>query len=284
MLRHLKMEFRRQQANQIEAKQTTHDDNNQELNVVDKSLTNTTTTATTKHRRVRGRRSSKPMMEKKRRARINQCLDILKSYVLNDSNNLIQLGIDASSRENQTEETIAKHILTSSGLINRHRGRKNTNKLEKADILELTVDYVRRLHLQRNELIEMNQHNNNNRLTTTITSPLSLNLQAPYYQKNEAKTNCIGLQANIFPSPSPPPSSASSSPQPLLSITSMNQQQINCCPTNNNNNYLNVLDLSVTKANCLTANNNWQNVKLYPKNGIVHAQTITRNGSIDFRT
>ena len=39
-------------------------------------------------KRVRGRRSSKPQMEKRRRARINECLDILKSYVLTDSDNL----------------------------------------------------------------------------------------------------------------------------------------------------------------------------------------------------
>lgn len=104
-------------------------------------------------KRVRGRRSSKPQMEKRRRARINECLDILKSYVLTDSSNLNRLGIDLAASENQDEETIARSILKSSGLINRHRGRKNPNKLEKADILELTVDYVRRLHEQRNELL-----------------------------------------------------------------------------------------------------------------------------------
>lgn len=110
---------------------------------------------TKQQKRVRGRRSSKPAMEKRRRARINECLNILKSYVLNDSTNLNRLGIDLTAGENQLdEESIACHILKSSGLINRHRGRKNPNKLEKADILELTVDYVRRLHEQRDELLQ----------------------------------------------------------------------------------------------------------------------------------
>lgn len=112
-------------------------------------------------KRVRGRRSSKPQMEKRRRARINECLDILKSYVLTDSSNLNRLGIDLSASENRDEETIARNILKSSGLINRHRGRKNPNKLEKADILELTVDYVRRLHEQRNELLTVTSNHQN---------------------------------------------------------------------------------------------------------------------------
>lgn len=99
-------------------------------------------------------------MEKRRRARINECLDILKSYVLNDSTNLTRLGIDLSGTENQLdEESIARQILKSSGLINRHRGRKNPNKLEKADILELTVDYVRRLHEQRDQLLSVSGSN-----------------------------------------------------------------------------------------------------------------------------
>lgn len=92
-------------------------------------------------------------MEKRRRARINECLDTLKSYVLKDSNNLNHLGVDTTASENQDEETIARTILKSSGLINRHKGRKNPSKLEKADILELAVDYVRRLNDQRDFLL-----------------------------------------------------------------------------------------------------------------------------------
>lgn len=122
-------------------------------------------------RRVRGRRSSKPQMEKRRRARINQCLDILKSYVLTDSTNLSQLGIDITLlNENKDEESIARTILKSSGLINRHRGRKNPNKLEKADILELTVDYVRRLHEQRARLINDQSSSHTSKPPSSLSS------------------------------------------------------------------------------------------------------------------
>ncbi|XP_064460215.1 transcription factor HES-4-like [Ornithodoros turicata] len=62
-----------------------------------------------------GRRVSKPLMEKRRRARINQCLSQLKSLLLNNTRN------DSP----------------------RH------SKLEKADILEMTVCHLQALHRQR---------------------------------------------------------------------------------------------------------------------------------------
>lgn len=167
-------------------------------------------------RRVRGRRSSKPMMEKRRRARINQCLDILKSYVLTDSTNLTQLGIDATTRENHDEETIARNILKSSGLINRHRGRKNPNKLEKADILELTVDYVRRLH----QRLVRGDNARPPVCGSSMSSPLTLDLSP--IDSNIRQVKHIALKPAGAP-PSPPPSSASNSPQPLLSISSNSQ-------------------------------------------------------------
>lgn len=205
-------------------------------------------------RRVRGRRSSKPQMEKRRRARINECLDILKSYVLNDATNLSELGIDATARENQDEETIARSILKSSGLIHRHRGRKNPNKLEKADILELTVAYVRKLHTQRDHWMCVGQSKLvGSTLNATVnrqlqqsalvgkataafplTSPLLLNL--PELNGNQ---HTAALQ------PTPPPSSASSSPQPLLSISN---NISNAVTTNSNASVLgDVLDLSDSK-------------------------------------
>lgn len=156
-------------------------------------------------RRVRGRRSSKPAMEKRRRARMNQSLDELKFYVLNDQNNLRRLGIDASSIENMDEETVARTMLKSSGLIHRHRGRKNPNKLEKADILELTVDYVRMLLKQTA----------GHRVAPSVPLTLSLPL-----------TDQARLSLQAIP-PSPPNSlgsSGSPTPQPLLAI-SANQQQ-----------------------------------------------------------
>lgn len=60
-----------------------------------------------------GGKISKPLMEKKRRARINQCLSQLKMIV-----------VDSAGEQTQ----------------------KNKCKLEKADILELTVKYVKKLH------------------------------------------------------------------------------------------------------------------------------------------
>lgn len=255
MLRHLKM--KRQLDSAALSASSTLNNNNSINSAVNQQINNTTTAVSkqcnvkvvdekqpisgNQQRRVRGRRSSKPQMEKRRRARINQCLDILKSYVLTDSTNLSQLGIDTLSNENKDEESIARTILKSSGLINRHRGRKNPNKLEKADILELTVDYVRRLHEQRAQLInqshkptpsslyssseaspspsasvsgvsknKLNLPYTNNRSKLPLTSPLTLNLSAIDGRAH------IGLQATPL---SPPPSSASSSPQPLLSIS-----------------------------------------------------------------
>lgn len=180
-------------------------------------------------KRVRGRRSSKPQMEKRRRARINECLDILKSYVLKDTSNLNRLGIDLTASENQDEETIARSILKSSGLINRHRGRKNPNKLEKADILELTVDYVRRLHEQRDELSQLcaesyghqQQPRHHNRcqmyaaqvVPAHLNQPLTLDLSPKSRSLEGRATPPPSLQAYVPPPNTPltPPSSSGSS-------------------------------------------------------------------------
>ncbi|GAB0095378.1 BHLH domain-containing protein [Sergentomyia squamirostris] len=63
------------------------------------------------------RKIRKPLMEKKRRARINESLDILKEILLRNAT-----------------------------LFPLHGNRPS--KLEKADILELTVQYVRILHVK----------------------------------------------------------------------------------------------------------------------------------------
>lgn len=224
MLRHLKMELKKQEA---EAANQQQQPTNQQpplvikFNGLDQQLNKTgeELQSTTKPKRVRGRRSSKPQMEKRRRARINQCLDILKAYVFTDSANLTSLGVEKGADENE-EEAIARQILKSSGLINRHRGRKNLNKLEKADILELTVDYVRRLHEQRDKLMQQQQQHPirsgylappPSRASSNCSSPLMLNLATPMQQPQAAF-------------PSPPPSSASSSPQPLLNVCANSMQ------------------------------------------------------------
>ncbi|XP_054160031.1 transcription factor HES-1-like [Oppia nitens] len=62
------------------------------------------------------KRMSKPMMEKRRRARINQCLMQLKEMVIDSGKQNLQ---------------------------------NSKSKLEKADILELTVKYVQQLHQQK---------------------------------------------------------------------------------------------------------------------------------------
>ena len=46
--------------------------------------------------RVPGRRSSKPLMEKRRRARINTCLEILKSYVLKETTENMKISTNTS--------------------------------------------------------------------------------------------------------------------------------------------------------------------------------------------
>lgn len=155
-------------------------------------------------RRLRGIRSSKPQMEKRRRARINECLDILKRYVLADSK---------KTENSKDEEAITRSILKSSGLINRHRGRKNPNKLEKADILELTVDYIRRLHKKQEQI-----------LTSQATS-LVLRQQQQQQLTISRPSNSVDIQHSQATLPSPPLSSASSSPQPLLPLFCNLQEQ-----------------------------------------------------------
>ncbi|CAG0892003.1 unnamed protein product [Darwinula stevensoni] len=77
-------------------------------------------------RKVENRRSNKPLMEKRRRARINNCLNELKALIL---------------------DSMKKDVsFASSPFPARH------SKLEKADILELTVRHVAALQQQRASL------------------------------------------------------------------------------------------------------------------------------------
>jgi Helix-loop-helix DNA-binding domain len=62
------------------------------------------------------KRTNKPLMEKRRRARINQSLAILKALIL-----------ESNAKNTKTQDGQSKH-----------------SKLEKADILELTVRHFQR--------------------------------------------------------------------------------------------------------------------------------------------
>lgn len=77
------------------------------------------------------RRIRKPMMEKKRRARINDSLDTLKQILL-DNRRFLTRNLTAD----QLQQFSAQQV------------QLKTMKLEKADILEMTVNYLRVLHQQ----------------------------------------------------------------------------------------------------------------------------------------
>lgn len=76
------------------------------------------------------RRIRKPLMEKKRRARINDSLDTLKRILLDNRHNLLR-NSDHWREFSEQQQVQLK-----------------TTKLEKADILEMTVNYLRVLHQQ----------------------------------------------------------------------------------------------------------------------------------------
>lgn len=87
-------------------------------------------------------------MEKKRRARINDSLDALKKILLNNR----------------------EKVLTDPGLLEsleeQHQLLKTT-KLEKADILEMTVNYLTVLHRQMDRIGDNNVSSTSNKKCTT---------------------------------------------------------------------------------------------------------------------
>ncbi|XP_063409469.1 transcription factor HES-5-like [Mytilus trossulus] len=80
------------------------------------------------------RKINKPLIEKKRRARINNCLSQLKTLVL-----------EATGRNNESAFN---------------------SKLEKADILEMTVQYLENIH--------KSSTSNRSNITSTITTPYQM--------------------------------------------------------------------------------------------------------------
>ena len=97
------------------------------------------------------RKSNKPIMEKKRRARINHCLNQLKSLIL------------------ETDNERSRH-----------------SKLEKADILEMTVKYLQTLrayHLHLQQIHQLHQqsqlHHHLQQQVSPTANTTQLNLQLP---------------------------------------------------------------------------------------------------------
>ncbi|KAE9539845.1 hypothetical protein AGLY_005097 [Aphis glycines] len=102
---------------------TDDDDNMDEISSTSLASNNKKTGKHIEPRKIR-----KPLMEKKRRARINQSLDELKRIV-----------VDAEKSAHRTlpDITPSKEIYAGQDL-------SRVNKLEKADILEMTVRYLKR--------------------------------------------------------------------------------------------------------------------------------------------
>lgn len=84
---------------------------------------------------------SKPLMEKKRRARINQCLDELKSLLESYYSSSVSAGDMSGLLKDVTLPEWSKRDDFYQTVFSQIRKRK----LEKADILELTVKHLRNL-------------------------------------------------------------------------------------------------------------------------------------------
>lgn len=141
------------------------------------------------------RKNNKPVMEKKRRARINHCLNQLKALILEADNE-----------------------------------RSRHSKLEKADILEMTVRYLQTLrtyHLHIQQIHQLQQPQPSSPITqSTLTSPhhldfrlnLPLTSQLPLQLSTHHQHHPLGLsQASPSSSSSSSSSSASSTASGQLS-------------------------------------------------------------------
>ncbi|KAK1120987.1 hypothetical protein K0M31_010772 [Melipona bicolor] len=105
------------------------------------------------------RRSNKPIMEKRRRARINQCLDELKSLILEAMKKDANYEIICPALATEVVGgLLLRQQVESSQLRGRYRGvtdfldeRSPTrhSKLEKADILEMTVKHLQAVQRQQ---------------------------------------------------------------------------------------------------------------------------------------
>ncbi|KAM7439208.1 hypothetical protein ABFA07_011386 [Porites harrisoni] len=175
------------------------------------------------------RKAKKPLMEKMRRARINDSLNELKSLILE------ALNKDAS----------------------------RYSKMEKADVLEMTVHYLRELkrrehqdfssssecrasyvqcasqltrkmtspetceQLQANFLAQLASRCQGNKASTTVTSVPLFNPESLQYM--------TPLQPVMIPFPSPPPSPLHASPM-LPASTSLTRDMVSLSPNTSRNN------------------------------------------------
>lgn len=97
------------------------------------------------------RKIRKPLMEKKRRARINDSLETLKRILLES-------------------KTTLKESMRKNG--------QRTAKLEKADILEMTVSYLQHLHTKLNEIKEHDAKTNRNQIKDSCVALIPTKLSS----------------------------------------------------------------------------------------------------------
>lgn len=124
------------------------------------------------------RKIRKPLMEKKRRARINDSLDTLKSILIKNLTTQIPVTVSTSSA------------------INYNR----TTKLEKADILEMTVKYVERLHeklaINNQEIVSSTTNNEYHPGKLTSSNDSKKNVKRKFEENKENNNVEIPMSFN----------------------------------------------------------------------------------------
>ncbi|OQV22528.1 hypothetical protein BV898_03702 [Hypsibius exemplaris] len=100
------------------------------------------------------RRASKPIMEKRRRARINNSLTELKSLILDATRKDKSPTRNCLRRFERCTPDISQDVLTASHVTPTHtvtyrRPVRVNSKLEKADILEMTVKHLQTMQPQQ---------------------------------------------------------------------------------------------------------------------------------------
>lgn len=114
--------------------------------------------------RISGRRSSKPLMEKRRRARINTCLEILKSYVLKETTE--NLKQTKQTTANNTKATTDDAIVTTENIEQFLISELKDNK---KSILKVSLSLL---------FLSLSQYNYRPLLTSFITRRLLIELQS----------------------------------------------------------------------------------------------------------